>query len=153
MKKNVLIRAFAVVAMLLLGVSAVLAEQARLIITTKSGTVAEFPISENPVITYQDNILEVKGGGGEEISVAANEVSNFDFVPSESASGVDEINVEGSKLSGLLPGTPVDVYTIDGQKVASFTVDDSKSVIVNMNELTPGYYIIRTPKDSFKIKK
>lgn len=152
MKKNVLIRAFAVVAMLLLGVSAVLAEQARLIITTKSGTVAEFPISVTPVITYQDNILEVKGGG-EEISVAADEVSSFDFIPSELSTGVGEINVEGSKLSGLLPGTPVDVYTIDGQKVASFKVDDSKSVIVDMNELTPGYYIIRTPNDSFKIKK
>ncbi|MDE7420185.1 MAG: T9SS type A sorting domain-containing protein [Muribaculaceae bacterium] len=151
MKKILLIRALAVVAMLLLGVSAVRAAEARMIITTKSGVVAEFPIAETPVITYQNNLLEVKGGD-REISVQADEVSSFDFVPSET-SGVDEINVEGSKLSGLQPGTPVDVYTIEGQHVASFKADDNQTVKLEISDLAPGYYIVRTPNNSFKIKK
>lgn len=136
--------------MLLIGVSAVRAEEARLIITTKGGTVAEFLIADSPVITYQDNLLQVKGGDME-ISVEADEVGSFDFVPSES--GVDEIYVGGSQLSGLKPGTPVEVYTFDGKLAGTFKADDSQSVKINISELAPGYYIVRTPETSFKIKK
>lgn len=150
MKKNLLKRSIAAVAMLLIGVSAVRAEEARLIITTKGGTVAEFLIADSPVITYQDNLLQVKGGDME-ISVEADEVGSFDFVPSES--GVDEIYVGGSQLSGLKPGTPVEVYTFDGKLAGTFKADDSQSVKINISELAPGYYIVRTPETSFKIKK
>lgn len=144
-------RALAVIAMLLLAISAVRAEQARLVISTKSGETAVFPIADTPTITFQDNLLQVVGGG-QEISVEADDVAGFDFFPSE-GSGVDSITVDGSQLSGLQPGTPVDVYTFDGQHVASFKADNSGSVLVNMGDLAPGYYIIRTPNTSFKIKQ
>ncbi len=151
MKKNSLIRAFSVVAMLLLGVSAVLAEQARMVIITKTGIEAQFPLDESPVITYQDNVLVVETMRME-ISVPAEDVKSFDFIPSN-GTGVDEIKVEGSTLSGLLPGTPVDVYTIEGQHVASFKADESTTVTLQLSDLAPGYYIVRTPNNSFKIKK
>ncbi len=150
MKKNLLKRFFAAVGILLLGVAAVWANEARLIITTKGGTVAEFLIADSPVITYQDNLLEVKGGNME-ISVEADEVGSFDFIPSES--GVDEIYVGDSQLSGLKPGTPVEVYTFDGKLTSRFKADDSQTVKLNLSDLEPGFYIIRTPETSFKIKK
>lgn len=143
-------RSLAVIAIVLLAISAVRAEQARLVISTKSGEIAVFPIADNPTITYQDNLLKVVAGG-EEISVDAENVAGFDFFPSE-GSGVDSITVDGSHLSMLQPGTPVDVYTFEGQHVASFKADNSGSLIVNLGDLPPGYYIIRTPNSSFKIK-
>ncbi len=151
MKKNLLSRILLVGAMLLLGYSAVRAEQARLVITTKSGMEAIFYIADSPVITYQDNLLVVTAGN-DELSTEAADVASFEFFAGDT-SGVDQIAIDGSTLSGLLPGTPVEVYTFDGQHVASFTVDDSKSVNVDLGSLSPGFYILRTPSASFKIKK
>lgn len=122
-----------------------------MVITTKSGTVAEFLIADTPEITYQNNLLKVVGGGSE-ISVEAQDVSSFDFIGSDS-SDVDGISVDGPNLSGLLPGTLVEVYTFEGQKVASFNADESGSVFVGMGDLAPGFYIVRTPGATFKIKK
>lgn len=151
MKKFLLSRILLVGALLLLGYSAVRAEQARMVITTNSGMVAEFLIVDSPEITFQDNLLVVKAGSNE-ISTEAANVKSFEFFPGEGA-GVDQITVDGGTLSGLLPGTPVEVYTFDGQHVASFKADDSQSVDLNLGTLTPGFYIVRTPSASFKIKK
>lgn len=137
--------------MLLLGFSAVRAEEACLIITTKSGVTAQFLIADSPVITYQDNLLEVKGGDSE-ISVEAEQVESIDFVSSD-VSGIDGVTINGSLLSGLLPGTPVEVYTLDGRHVASYRADESKTVRVDLDRLSPGFYILRTPSASFKVKK
>lgn len=151
MKFNSIKRTMAAGILIALGISAVRAEEARLIITTKSGTVAEFLIADSPVITYQNNLLNVTGGGSE-ISVEADAVGSFDFVPS-GGSGVETITVNGSKFSGLRPGSKVYVYTLDGHLAATFTADDSQSASVDLSPLTPGYYIVRTPDASFKIKK
>lgn len=151
MKKNLLSRILLVGAMLLLGYSAVWADNARLVITTNSGTTAQFLIADFPVITYQDNLLVVKAGN-EEISTEAADVKSFEFFSGD-VSGVDQVAIDGTTLSGLLPGTPVEVYTFDGQHVASFKVDDSQSVTVDLDNLAPGLYIISTPSASFKIKK
>ncbi|MDE6696620.1 MAG: hypothetical protein K2K25_07050 [Muribaculaceae bacterium] len=150
MKKFLLSRIFLAVGMLLLGYSAVWANQTQLVITTNSGTEAKFYVADSPVITYQENLLVVKDAN-QSISVEAADVLSFDFV--SVGSGVDAIGIDGPSLSGLKPGTPVDVYTFDGQKVASFKADDSNSVSVQMNDLAPGLYIICTPDTSFKIKK
>ena len=150
MKKNLLFRILLVGVMLLLGYSAVRAEQACMIITTNSGITAQFLIADFPVITYQDNLLVVKGGN-DEISVEAADVYSFEFTTG--GSSVDQVTVDGSVLSGLQPGTPVEVYTFDGQHVASFKADDSSSVNLDLQSLAPGFYIISTPSSSFKIKK
>lgn len=137
--------------LLLSGISAVRAEKSRLVITTKSGTVAEFLIAESPVITYHDNLLNVVGGGSE-ISVEADQVQTFLFYPSD-GSGIDTIESDGSKVSGLQPGTPVYIYTFDGKLAATFKADEFGSANLDTGNLAPGYYIVRTQDTSFKIKK
>lgn len=151
MKKFLLSRILLVGAMMLLGYSAVRADQARMVITTKSGMEAIFFIADTPLITYQDNLLVVKAGN-DELSAEAADVASFEFFQGDT-SGVDHIAIDGGTLSGLLPGTPVEVYTFDGQHVASFKADDSQSVNVDLGSLAPGFYIISTPSASFKIKK
>lgn len=151
MKKFLLSRILLVGAFLLLGYSAVRAGQARMVITTNSGTTAEFLIADSPEITFQDNILVVKAGSNE-ISTEAANVKSFEFFPGD-ASGVDQITVYGGTLSGLLPGSPVEIYTFDGQLVATFKADNSQSVNLDLGSLAPGFYIVRTPSASFKIKK
>ena len=151
MKKFLLSRILLVGAMLLLGYSAVRANNARLVITTKSGMEATFLVADEPVITFQDNLLVVRAGN-DEVSAEAADVASFEFFPGDT-SGVGQITIGDTTLSGLQPGTPVEVYTFDGQHVASFKVDDSKSVSVGLGDLSSGIYILRTPSSSFKIKK
>lgn len=151
MKKFLLSRILLVGALMLLGYSAVRAEQACMVITTNSGITAKFLVADEPVITYQDNLLVIKAGS-DELSTEAADVKSFEFFPGDT-SGVDSVAIDGSTLSGLLPGTPVEVYTFDGQHVASFKADDSKSVSIDLGSLAPGFYILRTPSASFKIKK
>ncbi len=151
MKISNLKRVFAAGVLIASGLTAMHADEARLVITTKSGTTAEFLIADSPVITFQDNLLNVTGGGSE-ISVEADAVGSFDFVPSEGA-GVDEVMADGSRFSGLRPGTRVQVFSSDGRLTATFIADDSESVSVNLKSLAPGIYIISTPDASFKIKK
>lgn len=150
MKKNLLIHAFAILSALLIGGSAALAEEAKLVITTVTGWVATFPLADDPIITFQDNVLEVKGNNLA-LTVDADQVGSFDFIPS--GAGVGEINVGDSQLSGLKPGTPVEVYTFDGKLAGTFKADDTQTVKLNLSDLAPGFYIIRTPETSFKIKK
>lgn len=151
MKLHLLQRAVAAAVLMVMSVSAAWADSARIIITSKSGTVAEFLLAESPVITYHDNLLEVKGGG-KEISLEAEEVGSFDFVPA-GESGVEEITVDASRFSGLRAGSLVEVYNFDGRRVATFPVDDSGAVSVEMGNLAPGLYIVRTSGATFKIKK
>lgn len=151
MKKFLLSRILLAGALLLLGYSAVRAEKAHLLITTKSGIEASFYIADSPEITYQDNLLVIKAGN-DELSTDAMDVVSFEFIAGDT-SGVDQVSIEGSMLSGLPSGTPVEVYTFDGQHVASFKVDDSKSISIDLGNLTSGFYILRTPSASFKIKK
>ena len=136
---------------MLLGYSAVRAENARMVITTNSGVTAEFLVADSPEITFQDNLLVVKAGSNE-ISTEAADVKSFEFFPGD-VSGVDLITVDGGTLSGLLPGTQVEVFTFDGQHVASFKADESQSVNIDLGSLAPGFYIVSTPSASFKIKK
>ncbi len=151
MKKNLLIQALALLGAIWLGCSSAMADEAKLVITTITGWRATFPLADDPVITFQDNVLEVSGKNLV-LTVDADQVWTFDFIPSSGA-GVDEINVGDSQLSGLKPGTPVEVYTFDGKLAGAFKADDSQTVNVKLSELAPGFYIIRTPETSFKIKK
>lgn len=151
MKLPFLQRVVAAALLLVAGTGWASAEPARLVIITKSGTVVEFLLADSPVITFQNNLLEVKGGG-KEITVEADALGTFDFVPSEN-SGIDEIAADRSSFSGLRPGTAVEVYTPDGRCVATFKADGNGSASVGLGNLAPGYYIVRTPSASFKIKK
>lgn len=129
------------------------AEEARIIISTKDGTVAEFYLVDDPVITYQDNLLVVRSNK-REISVEAEQLQSFDFKPSETT-GIDatmtDYNTEGSSLSGLPAGSKVQIFNTGGRLIRTSTVSADGKAIVDIDSLPEGVYIIKTSKSSFKV--
>ena len=129
----------------------------KIIITTASGERIEFLLANNPVITFQDNVLHVEDEQGVNIEVEAEEVGGFNFVPSvvtniESATEVsaDEPQLVGSRIKGLQPGARVEVFTLDGRKADTLTAGDNGTVVVDFGQLKAGVYVIKTPHGSFK---
>lgn len=146
MKKNRFIRLLMAVGLMVLPLMAN-ADDTRFIITTKDGTVAEFYLDDDPLITYQDNLL-VAVSSKQEISVSAEEVVSFVF--SSEPSGIK--NLQGtSSFNGLVPGTAVQVFTIDGKLITNTKVSEDGKVDINFNNLPEGIFVIRTAKTSFKI--
>lgn len=148
MKKNRFIRLLIAVGLMALPLMAN-ADNTRFIITTKDGTVAEFYLDDDPLITYQNNLL-VAVSRKHEISVNAADVASFVF-SSESVN----VGIEGlqstSTLNGLVPGTAVQVFAIDGKLITNTTVSEEGKVDINFNNLPEGIFVIKTAKTSFKI--
>lgn len=131
------------------------AEQAKIAINV-SGTIYEFYLADSPVITFQDNVLEVKSEKGKAISVDAKEVGAFTFVPS-ATTGIDPVQLHpsttfGSKMSGLTPGSRVVVATLDGKVVLSQVADEQGAANVDFASLPSGLLILKTEKGSIKIR-
>lgn len=147
MRKNRFTRLLVAVGLMALPLMAN-ADDTRFIITTNDGTVAEFYLDDDPVITYQDNLL-VAVSNKQEISVSAENVVSFVF-SSEKPNSI--ANLQGnSRFNGLVPGTAVQVFTIDGKLVTNTTVSEDGKVDINLNSLPEGIFVIKTANISFKI--
>ena len=124
------------------------ADDTKFIITTNDGTVAEFYLDDDPVITYQDNLL-VAISSKQEISVSAEDVLSFVF---NSGNGTSIANLQGSsRFNGLVPGSTVQVFAVDGKLVTTTTVSEDGKVDINLNSLPEGIFVIKTANLSFKI--
>ena len=129
-------------------------EQAKITINV-AGTLYEFYLADNPVITFQDNVLEVKSEKGKAVSVDAKEVGAFTFVPSQTT-GIDLVRQHpsatfGSKMKGLTPGSRVVVATLDGRVVLNQTANELGNAEVDFGVLPSGVLILKTEKGSIKI--
>lgn len=124
-----------------------------LVISTNSGTKAEFYLKDDPVITYQDNLLVVKSemSAISEIALNADDVLECTFRNSDATDIKGLQDGKGSNLSNLEPGTKVQVFSVGGQLMNSTTVSADGSANLNLNTLPQGVYIIKTPKTTFKI--
>ena len=120
-----------------------------------SGTIYEFYLSDNPVITFQDNVLVVKSDKDEAISVDAKDVGAFTFSPSI-PTGIGQVEQNpylafGSKMKGLTPGSRIMVVTLDGKTVLSQKVGETGEVTVDFQSLPSGVLVLKTEKGAFKV--
>ena len=120
-----------------------------------SGTIYEFYLSDNPVITFHDNVLVVKSDKADAISVDAKDVGAFTFSPSI-PTDINQVPQNpslafGSKVKGLSPGSRVVVVTIDGKVVLSQVADENGDAMVDFNSLPAGVLVLKTEKGAIKI--
>lgn len=120
-----------------------------------SGTIYEFYLSDNPVITFQDNVLVVKSDKAAAISVDAKDVGAFTFTPSI-PTGINQVQQNpslafGSKMKGLSPGSRIMVATLDGKTVLSQVVGESGEATVDFQSLPSGILVLKTEKGTIKI--
>ena len=156
-KRKVLSRLLFACGLLMLPLLAHGNSEPKVVVRTNSGGVYEFIIADNPTITFQDNLLVIGNEKGLSLSVNAEEVAGFDFVPSDDSSlSVDVINHSGrfrSLFSSLEEGSTVDVLTLDGKILERVAIGADGKAEMDFTRLPNGVCIIRTGKGSFKIKK
>ena len=164
MKKKALIRAFALLALLLLPAKALLARVAEehvtcMVLTLTDGTVNRFALTDTPVVTYGGENLVVSTGD-EQFTTALSGISQLTF--EQVPTGIDEMVEESQKpvftpgqarFEGLKNHATVSIYTIDGKMLSSMRANEEGTVSIDLSTLPQGVYILRTPNQSYKIKK
>ena len=127
----------------------------KVVVETNAGSSYEFYISDNPRITYQDNLLVIKNEKDLSVSVDAADVKTFKFYSSDDTAidGVEIGGNFGSRMSGLKAGSSVNVITIDGKTVQSTTVGKDGNAEIDFTQMPKGVYVVKTEKGSFKIQK
>ena len=164
MKKKALLRAFALLTLLLLPAQAVLARVAEenvtcMVLTLTDGTVNRFALTDAPTVTYEGENLVVSTGD-EQFTTALSGISQLTF--EQVPLGIGEMAKESTKpvftpgqarFEGLSTHATVSVYTIDGKMLSSTRANEEGTVSIDLSALPQGVYILRTPNQSYKIKK
>ena len=164
MKKKALIRAIALLALLLLPAQALLARVAEedvtcMVLTLTDGTVNRFALTGNPTVTYEGENLVVSAGE-EQFTTALSGISQLTF--EQVPTGISEMVEESPKpvftpgqarFEGLKPHATVSIHTIDGKMLSSTRANEDGAVSIDLGTLPQGVYILRTPNQSYKIKK
>ncbi len=164
MKKKALIRAFALLALLLLPAQALLARIAEedvtcMVLTLTDGTVNRFALTGNPTVTYEGENLVVNTGD-EQFTTTLSGISQLTF--EQVSTGIGEMVEESPKpvftpgqarFEGLKTHAVVSIYTIDGKMQNSMRANEEGTVSIDLSTLPQGVYILRTPNQSYKIKK
>ena len=128
----------------------------KIIVNTNQGATYEFFLADNPTMTYQDNLLVCQNEKGLSISVEAEAVKSFDFIPSDGQNtGINEITIRNdfsSKLSGLRAGSKVEIFSLDAQLIKSQKALEDGTLHVDFSQLPHGVFIVKTEKGSLKIQ-
>ena len=164
MKKKALLRAFALLTLLLLQAQALLARVAEenvtcMVLTLTDGTVNRFALTDAPTVTYEGENLVVSTGD-EQFTTALSGISQLTF--EQVPLGIGEMGKESTKpvftpgqarFEGLSTHATVSVYTIDGKMLSSTRANEEGTVSIDLSTLPQGVYILRAPNQSYKIKK
>ncbi len=164
MKKKILLRVLTLMALLFLPAQAIIAHTTEenvtcMVLTMTDGTVNKFALNESPKVTYQGDNLVVESSTGE-FTTAMSGISTFTFelVPV----GISEMDNAPQKpvltpgkasFEGLKAGATISIYTTDGKMLSSVKADGEGFATVDLGTLPQGVYILRTPNQSYKIKK
>ena len=126
---------------------------------TRDGKVIKFSLSENPVTTFTEGMLNVSAG---DFSASYPLANLLKYTFSSEISGLEAVGAESTvkigwadnrvSVDGLAPGMTVNVYGIDGSCVATATGDRGVTCI-DMTSYPTGVYIVRAENARMKILK
>lgn len=144
--------------LLLAGSSFVQAANVQFMQLKVKGNIVIVALSEHPNITYADNTMHIATKDND-IDVAVADISFFGF--SETDQPMQGIKlpqaakpkfVSGQLLfTQLMPDSAVEVYAVDGRKVAALSANDDGVAIVDLSSKPKGTYIIKTATQTIKV--
>lgn len=138
-------------------------EYSTLVVETKSGKTLELSLKQKPSVSVSDKEFTITCGD-EVTGYVHDEVRKFYFKPYDPA-GIDEpvaedvirvLYLDQSKVvvSGIDKAKQVNLYTLDGRKVAARAVQEEGKLTVSLDGLAPGTYILNIGNvQSFKLQK
>lgn len=130
-----------------------------LVVTQQGDRQTTFALADQPTVTTTGGELKVEDAE-QSISVALAEVVHFVFaveppVPTtiDSTTGNAAISMRQGEviLTGLQPGSIIDVYTIDGRLCSQMRADANGSALIDMTTQGRGVFILQTQEQSLKI--
>jgi len=132
----------------------------RLALHLVSGETVRFELDANPMMTFNDESL-VLVTDETQILYALNQVSKFTYEGEEESAlpSVEETSIlvhqdrELLSIEGLSEGTPVGIYTLEGQRVIMTRALGSEPTQVSLGTLPEGIYIIQAGSLSYKFVK
>lgn len=127
--------------------------EAKLIITQKTGNETVLSLSSNPTLTFQDEDMIVET----EFTIITIPIKNIDSYWVENLDNVNNITIKPYVSNGHITftdipiGTPVCVFTIDGKNVFSQKPDVDGIVDICIETLPRGIYIVKALNNIIKI--
>jgi hypothetical protein len=143
-------------------------EPNRLVVKMTDGTENIFVLSEKPVVTFDSKKVYISSSS---FSTELSNVQEFYFQAESSVpTDINEIKPDGSvdtsakfvfryvdgqtvSIEGSAAPDRVSVYALNGSLVSAQVDKSTNQVIVHLNSLPSGIYIIRANSQSFKISK
>ena len=120
----------------------------------KDGSRTLFYLSDQPIISYVDNMLVVKSTKREvQVAIASIQYVDLSEVGGRVATAIEQphFQANSSRMLGLRPGSAVQAYTVDGQLLQTFQVSADGEADIDLSSLPRGIVILRTATTSFKI--
>ncbi len=128
-----------------------------LIIEESSGNTTSYDLGSKPVITYSGDFLVVKTDlANAEFALAQVAKYYFRAEPTKNIEPLSETNAyisvteENFTMKNCQPGSPVNIFTIDGKGVGNYQVASDGSLEISLSNLPQGIYIIKTNSANIK---
>ena len=134
---------------------------ARLIVWQKSGEKVYYDLVDDPITTFQGDLLVIQTTKGN-ISYQRSNVLRYTYdrlgqtgISLQPGDREVEMNREGNAVvfRGLKAGAKISVYGANGATVAEYTADGTGAMTVSVKEQPSGVYIIRTGSETIELIK
>lgn len=130
-----------------------------LLVHFASGGSVAFPLSGEPMITFDGGVVTIATG-----RYQISDVRKYTF--GDYATGIDDVNSDGTGLGGYspdgrffciqlkYPDVPVKLYTVGGVEVMSGLKADADGMIrVDMSSLGQDVYLLTVGNETIKIRR
>lgn len=129
------------------------------VVTENDSTQILFPILDKPVITLNETTVNIDSAS-KTYSAEIAEILDFSFIGydldavksiQDLSKGI-EFNHNAIIIKGLSTGETVSLFDLKGVTVATYTSKE-ENMVVDLNQLPTGVYILSTKNANYKIKK
>lgn len=149
----------------LMSASVVLAEETQgektnyFVVTENDSTQVLFPVLDKPVITLNETSVNINSAS-KAYSAEIADIMDFSFIGdsisavatiSDSNQGIEHYG-NAIIIKGLTKGETVSLFDLSGIKISTYTAKE-EDLVIDINQVPTGVYILSTKNANYKIKK
>ncbi len=129
--------------------------QNALVLETNDGETFSYVLANKPQLTFNATEMLISSDDAS-ASFTRTDIKNFRF--EEVANAIKDVKADGQRMSYLHGVVTVDgtdkviLYDISGRQILSKRAADGESVTIDLNNQPSGTYIVRSGKQSLKVK-
>lgn len=131
-----------------------------LIVNKKSGETVEYKFEADPRVTFDAGDMVI-ATGEQQVRHAITDLEKLTFTKTV---GIEKVDANKSDIrvavtstyiavEGLVPGSVLTVYSLEGRNVASAVADAQGAAQAAISDLAPGIYVAACEAHSFKFVK